>query len=411
MSVTAQPAKESRGFVPALVLLVLAVLINYVDRGNISLAAPLIKTDWNLSASQLGILFSAFYWSYTALQFVVGWMVDRFNVATMMALGFLVWSLSTAATGLATGFVTLLLMRILLGIGESVMFPAASKMCAQHVPEQSRGMANGSLIAASRSGAAIGTLVGGLLMAKYGWRVAFLLIGLVSLLWIPAWMRWKPPVESTIVRLDRGVPSHRAILRQRSFWGSALGHFSGNYLVYFLITWLPYYLVHERHLSMGSMVGTAGVLYVIDSASSLLTGWLTDRCIKGGVSATVARKTAMAVGFSLAAVALLSCSIANERTYLGCLVVLAVGSGTSNSGNFAFPQSLAGIRAAGRWAGLQNGFANCAGIVGPALSGFLVDWSGNFASALAVASLVMVMGGISWTLIVGKLEPLEWPST
>ena len=148
--------REFRSFTPTLVLLLLAVLINYVDRGNLALAAPLLKSEWGISATRLGVLFSAFFWTYMTLQFVVGSLVDRFNVNVVMALGLLVWSLSTAATGLTTGFATMLAMRLLLGVGESVMFPSASKLCAQHLPEHRRGFANALLIASIRWGSALG---------------------------------------------------------------------------------------------------------------------------------------------------------------------------------------------------------------------------------------------------------------
>ena len=174
--------KEFAAFAPALVLLVLAVLINYLDRGTLSLAAPLLKAQWGISASQLGVLFSAFFWTYVALQFVVGWLVDRFNGNTILAAGFLLWSLSMAGSGLAIGFASLLIMRLALGVGESVMFPAVGKLCAQHLPEHSRGVANAVIIAAIRWGSAIGTLGGGLLMARYGWRTTFIIVGLGSLL-------------------------------------------------------------------------------------------------------------------------------------------------------------------------------------------------------------------------------------
>ena len=132
-----------------------------------------------------------------SLQFAVGWMVDRWNVNLIMALGFLVWSLSTAATGLATGFGMMLVMRIMLGVGESVMFPASSKICALHLPEHCRGVANAMLIAAIRWGSAVGTFGGGMIMARFGWRHTFIGFGLVGLLWLPAWQLWKPkPVDA-----------------------------------------------------------------------------------------------------------------------------------------------------------------------------------------------------------------------
>src|SRR5579863_6604075 len=162
---------------PTLVLLVLAVLINYVDRGNLALAAPLLKIQWGLTASQLGILFSAFFWTYTALQFVMGIFVDRWGANRMMALGFLVWSLATAITGAAMGFATLLVMRLLLGVGESVTFPACSSICARYLPEDARGFAAGVVNASMRWGSAVGTFGGGLLIAECGWRPTFIGIG------------------------------------------------------------------------------------------------------------------------------------------------------------------------------------------------------------------------------------------
>src|SRR6266487_6114421 len=125
-------------FALPLLLLVLSVLINYIDRGNLSIAAPLLKDELGMSASQLGILLSAFFWSYTAMQFVSGWLVDRFDVNLIIAAGYLLWSLATATTGIVQGFTILLAMRLLLGIGESVAFPSCSKILAQRLPEHHR---------------------------------------------------------------------------------------------------------------------------------------------------------------------------------------------------------------------------------------------------------------------------------
>ena len=406
----AKENSELRAIAPTLVLLVAAVIINYIDRGNLALAAPLLKAEWGFSASQLGILFSAFFWSYTLMQFAIGWLVDRFSVNGVMALGFLVWSLSTAATGLATGLVSLLVLRLVLGLGESVMFPASSKICAQHLPEHARGFANGIIMAAIYWGSAVGTLGGGILIAKYGWRPTFIAIGLVGLLWLPAWARWKPGAAVVHAHVaSAGVPSFAAILRKRSFWGAAVGHFADNYVLYFLVSWLPYYLVQERHLSMQSMVGIAGLLYAVNSFACLATGWITDRCIKGGTSPTFARKAAMAVGAILSTLSLTACAFATEGTYLWCLNAFAIGVGTLAAGNFVFGQTLAGPAAAGRWAGMQNGFANLAGIVGPAFTGILVDKTGHFGAAFGAAALVMIVGGVSWCFGVGKLEQVQWP--
>ena len=274
---------ESRKLGPfalPLLLLILSVLINYIDRGNLSIAAPLMKDELGLSASQLGILFSAFFWTYTVMLFVCGWFIDRFDVNRVLAWGFLLWSLATAATGVVHGFIILLAMRLLLGIGESVAFPCYCKVLAQHLPEHRRGFANGAIIAGMKCGPVVGTLGAGVLMAKYGWRPVFIGIGLLSLVWLPAWMRWMPRGEASP---HPGVsPRVIDIFRQRSFWATAAGGFCLAYPLYFMITWLPFYLSHEQHLSMRDMVNTAALYYAVDAAAALATGWMTDFWIRRG---------------------------------------------------------------------------------------------------------------------------------
>jgi MFS family permease len=166
-----------------LLLLSLSVFINYVDRGNLSVAAPLLKEELNLSASQLGVLLGAFFWTYMALMIVSGWLVDRFDVGWVLAVGFVVWSLATGLTGLVHGFATLLICRMLLGAGESVAFPAYGKILARHVPQEHRGLANAIITCGMTLGPAVGTLGFGRLMATYGWRPVFVFLGFVSLIW------------------------------------------------------------------------------------------------------------------------------------------------------------------------------------------------------------------------------------
>jgi len=393
-------------FALPLLLLVLSVLINYIDRGNLSIAAPLLKDELGLSASQLGILFSAFFWTYTVMLFVCGWFIDRFDVNRVLALGFLLWSLATTATGVVHGFAILLAMRLLLGIGESVAFPCYSKILAQNLPEHRRGFANGAIIAGMKCGPVVGTLGAGVLMANYGWRPVFIGIGLISLVWLPAWVKWMP---RTTASAHSGVcPRVIDILRKRSFWATAAGGFCLAYPLYFMITWLPFYLSHEQHLSMRDMVNTAALYYAVDAAAALVTGWMTDFWIRRGLAAGIIRKAAMALGWTMAAVGFLGCSSAGPDSYLVWLMVTGVGCGVGNSGIWAFSQTLAGPEAAARWTGLQNGFANLAGVVGPALTGFIVDWTGHFQAALLITAGVSLLSGISWVFLVGRVEPVTW---
>ena len=401
--------RGSKTFAPVLVLLAICAVINYIDRGNLSIAAPLLKEELGISASQLGLLLSAFFWTYTALHLISGWMVDRFGANRLIAAGFLLWSLATAATGLVRGFAILLVMRLLLGIGESVMVPGSSKILSSHLPEHQRGFANGILQASWSAGPAVGTFGAALLVARYGWRPVFIGIGLISLLWLPAWIKWMP---ATIARerSQGGTPGFADILRLKSFWGASGGHFCTNYLAYFLLTWLPFYLVRERHLSMESMAKVAGAYYLIEALSGFMTGWLSDFFIRRGHMPTLVRKSGMVIGHTIAVIMLAGCAFANSQWYLFCLAGIGIGCGVARVGPLAFAQTLAGPQATGKWTGLQNGVSNLSGVVSPALAGFLVDRTGSFSAPLAITAAILVVGALLWVFAVGRVEEVHWKS-
>src|SRR5262249_39369112 len=154
--------------------------------------APLLKADMAIEPGQLGLLLSAFFWTYAVLQIGSGWLVDRYDVRWVMAIGFFVWSIATAATGVAASVGILLVLRLILGVGESVAYPCYSKIIARHFPETQRGLANGLIDAGTKLGPALGMLAGGMLMSRYGWRPVFIVLGISSLVWLPAWFRWMP---------------------------------------------------------------------------------------------------------------------------------------------------------------------------------------------------------------------------
>jgi MFS family permease len=300
-------------------------------------------------------------------------------------------------------------MRLILGVGESVAVPASSKILARHLSEHHRGFASGVVMAALRCGNAVGTLGAGFLMAKFGWRPVFVGIGLASLLWLPAWMKWMPRrAASFVAHSVMPAPGFAEIFRQKSFWGTSLGQFCCNYLFYFMITWLPAYLVLERHLSMAAMARIAGLYYSLDAASAIATGFLQDFCVRKGFTPTVVRKSAMALAFSISAVAVLGCAVAGRQTYLYWLMAAGIGCGMTSPGIFTFCQTLAGPQAVGKWYGAQNGFSNLAGVVGPALTGFVVQATGNFVMPFAITSSLCLAGGLAWVFLVGRIEQINW---
>jgi len=407
------PATIRKGLSPALigvlVLLFFSVFINYVDRGNLSIAAPLLKDELGLSASQLGILLSSFFWTYATFQIISGWLVDRFNVNWVLAAGFVIWSFATAATGLARGFMVLLMIRLILGIGESVAIPSYSKILARHFPEDQRGFANSVIAAGLVCGPGFGMFVGGTLMARFGWRPFFVVLGLVSLLWVVPWCRWMPRGQKAPEAVPvTVVPSIAAILQLRSAWGTCAGLFCGNYVNYFMITWLPYYLVRERHFSMDKMAGVAGVSYLVGAITATTCGWLSDRWIDAGATPTHVRKTFASAGIASAALFLIACVVAPPTVSIGLLILAMASFSASSSNVWAITQTLAGPDAAGRWSGVQNFVGNLSGIVGPALTGFVVDRTGQFFWPFAIAAGVALMGALSWIFVVGPIEPVEW---
>src|SRR6266705_2735752 len=173
-------------------LLLVSVCINYVDRGSLSVAAPILSEEFSLSPSNLGYLLSAFFWSYTAFQLVVGLLVDRHDVKWVYAGGFLVWSLAMASTGLATSFAGLLAARLCLGIGESVFLPSVSEIVVRLFPPARRGLPNALVDVGTKVGPALSIYLGGMLLQDYGWRTLFIGVGLGSLLWLIPWTRWVP---------------------------------------------------------------------------------------------------------------------------------------------------------------------------------------------------------------------------
>lgn len=394
-----------------LFLLALSVFINYVDRGNLSIAAPLIKDELGLSPSQLGILLSSFFWTYTAFQIPVGWLVDRFDVSWVLACGFFIWSAATAATGLMHGFAALLFVRLALGMGEAVAYPSYSKILARDFSGRHRGLGNGAIAAGQTSGPAFGLFFGGMLVARFGWRPFFMGLGLICLLWLVPWLKWRPR-NPQVTTLDPVVPtpSLTAILKQRSLWGACVGHFAGNYLIYFLLTWLPYYLVRERNYSLGKMGRIAGVAFLLCAASSAISGPLSDRWIADGASPTRVRKSLLVIGLGGAGTVLILCVIAAPSMSVVFLLLSSALYGISNPNIFAAAQILAGPRAAGKWMGFQNFMGNFAGIVAPVLTGLLVEKTGHFFWPFAVTGAVCWIGSFSWIYIVGPIEPVDWPA-
>jgi ACS family D-galactonate transporter-like MFS transporter len=395
----------------ALVLLVISGFLNYFDRSNLSVGAGQIQRELHLDALQLGMLLSAFFWTYALMQvlLIAGWLVDRFNVCWILAGGFFLWSGATAVTGAARTFSVMFGLRLLLGVGESIAYPSYSRLLANYFPEERRGLANALIDAGTKLGPALGTLLGGWLMIVYGWRVFFVGLGASSLIWLIPWLLWMPHGKGAETREHpESMPSAWEILRQRSAVCTALGLFCSNYYWYFLITWLPLYLQNERRFSAGRMTAVASSAYFAIAVSATASGWLSDHLIARGSPANRVRKTFAGVGLTLSTIILPVAIVKDPGVATVLLLIACFCFGIFTANVFAITQTLAGPRASGKWTSLQNGFANFAGVTAPWFTGWIVKETGEYYWAFVVAAAVVLASAGFYVVGIRRIEPVKW---
>jgi len=396
-------------------LLVFSILINYVDRSNLSLAVPLLERQFTFSSLRAGELLGAFFWTYALVQVfgIAGWLTDRFQAGWVLFFGYLLWSLATALTGLAPDFAALFALRLLLGMGESVAYPCYSRVFAA-MPQEHRGRANAFIDAGAKVGPAAGAFVGGIVLVHYGWRALFVAFGAGALIWLVPWYFAMPRAESTAANepqtsSDASGPSIAKMLRLRCAWGAMIGHFSGNYFYYLLLAWLPTYLVQEEHLSIRAMSRFSAAVFLFIACTTVLAGWISDRLIARGTSPTAVRISLVAGGQALASILLVLTVIhGHPLITLGLLAIACIGHGGYASNHWAIAQTLAGPKMAGRWSSLQNGVANFSGIAAPWFTGLVVQTRGSARLAFAITGAVALVGALSWVFLVRRVEPVQW---
>lgn len=390
-----------------MLLLGAAVFLNYVDRGAIAVAAPLMKGELGLSATEFGTAVSAFFWVYAPVQFVMGWLCDRFSVYRLMAWGVILWAASTLLMGFVGGFVSLLVLRVLLGVGESIVFPGSSKIIARHIPAESRGIANSWLAVGISLGPAAGTLAGGLILAELGWRAIFIAFGLATFLWLLPWHRLVKALPRVAEEHSASGPPVGELLRHWSLWAMGIGNALSNFGFYFLLAFTPLYLVQQRGLSIEMMTLLATLGYAAQGATSFAVGIWSDRWTRSGRSEASIRRSLLIAGQVGTGMAILAIPFAGSVTMIGLLLCAAgVAVACIPTNLYAVGQMFAGHKAAGTWIGVQNGIGNMSGIIGPIASGILIDAYG-YDSAFYLAAAVSVFGGLWWALAVPRIRQFD----
>jgi MFS family permease len=275
-------------------------------------------------------------------------------------------------------------------------------------PTEKRGLPNSLVDAGTKLGPAFGSLIGGVLLEDYGWRVLFIVLGAGSLLWFIPWVIWAPRTSELQAQKKHHGPGMLDILGKREAWGTFLGAFSYTYAYFFLLTWLPSYLVRERHLSLSAMGVLGSIPFVVSALSAVLCGWASDAWIRRGGSPTRVRKAFVVTGLLLSMATLPSAVVPSLAASMLLLNLSYVAFGMYASNHWAITQTLAGVEAAGKWSGIQNTVGALAGVVAPIATGWIVETTGGFFWAFVSPAALAIVGACSYLFLVGPVAPVSW---
>ncbi len=403
-------------------LLVIAMINSYVDRGNISMVTPLITDFFNLDAQKKGYIFSAFLLGYSLMQIPSGLLVDRFGIKWTYTIAFIVWGITATAFGFVTAFWHLIALRILLGVWESISGPAGNAYIGKYFREDERGFASSLLLSGSKIGPAVGTIVAGVLIDAYGWRMLFILCGLIPLVWLVPWLYLynkqdklenQNQLNNTLKTQNIKLHQIKAniplglLLRNRKIQGIFLGYFCYGYVWFLYISWLPSYLYDILGFSIKETGWWAGFAYGSLAIVVVVSGLLSDILIRKGYSSTKVRMTFIVVGF-LSGTLILPVPFITNPVYAMILIVITIsGMGFATANTWAVSQSIAPKGAIGTVAGIQNFGATLGGFFAPIVTGFLIQTTSSYMITFVIAGILMLAGTFCYIFLVGKVEAVN----
>jgi MFS transporter, ACS family, hexuronate transporter len=408
-------------------LLFVAGIINYLDRSALSVAAPLVMQDLALTPADLGLIFSSFFVGYAVFNFIGGWASDKLGGKRVFTLAMGVWSTFCALTAAATGFVSLLVIRVFFGVGEGPLSSTMNKVVNNWFPHREAASAVGFANCGTPLGGAIAGPVVGLIAVAFGWKVAFVAIGLLGFVWLFFWTRLAtetPRQHPTIsaeelreIEEDHAAPTANLPAQPLSFYlkqpvvlATGLAFFGYNYILFFFLTWFPSYLTMAQHLSIKDMSIATVLPWVLGFCGLAAGGTLSDAVYRRTGRALFARKLVLTVCLSLAAV---SVALAGLVTTVGSALALMSAAVfflyLTGSTYWAILQDTVRGENIGGVGGFIHMIANCAGIIGPTVTGFIVPYTGVFTSAFVLAGGVAILGVLCVLIFVKPIESTLTP--
>ena len=406
VAVASPTGRNARWLVVA--LLTVGVVIAYTDRINLSAALPQIRMSFPISAEASGILLSAFFWAYTLLQTPAGWLVDRFGLKWPYAAGLFLWSAVSAATALVSSLNGLIVMRIVLGIGESIVTPASMRYLRENFAEHERGLPIGIYFSGTKYGPAIGAPIATYLVLAYGWRWMFVLNGALCVLWLVPWLLFVRDGRKSSPAAEAGATvSWGALFGSPLMWGTCVATFCYMYFVYFCMTWMPTYFKDRFGLSLTASGWFTFMSFGGMATVAILAGWAADRLIARGRNAVTTRKAFTIVGFVLAFTEVFGAFSHSTTTTLFLAVFSLSGLGLATANYWALTQTLTPASASARVAGIQNTAANMAGIAAPWITGILVQRTGSFNAPLIAVGFWLLVGIACYLFLVRERHALR----
>jgi ACS family D-galactonate transporter-like MFS transporter len=402
------------------------VLINYFDRISLSVAAPQLQAEFGLTSADMGILFSAFFWSYAMLQIPAGLILDRLGVTRIGRWGAFLWGVATALTACAGGFAGIFMARMLLGIAEAPSFPANSKATGYWFPRTERAMSTALFDAAAKFSNVIGVPLVAFAVVTLGWRWGFAIVSAMSFAYFIAfYLIYRDPSahpglsreEHQFIQANGATPEGHLsanpagmlayLLGNRKIWGLSIGFAAYGYCFYLFLTWLPGYLVQTMHMSILKSAGYAAIPWAFATLSDLLVGgWLIDHLIAKGHNETRVRKTVL-LGGMFCGLAVFGATTTTDPTVAIVWISIALsGLAAAAPVGWSLPSLIAPKGGVGAVGGIMNFANNMMGAAAPIVTGYIVGSTNSFSMAFMVAGVVLLIGMASFVFLLGPIEAI-----
>jgi MFS transporter, ACS family, hexuronate transporter len=412
-----------------LVMLLLATVINYIDRSALSIAMPFITRDFHLSAGEKGIIFGAFSIGYAVFNFLGGYFADRFGGRRVLSVSMAGWSVACGLTAAVSGFWSMLLVRIAFGMGEGPNAATANKVVNTWFPIGERATAAGIGQAGGPIGGALAGPIVGFLALAFGWRAAFMVMAVLGITWAIAWRRLATETPAEHRRVNKAELAHieagqeavkaptgekvsiREVITTRAVITTGISLFCYNYILFFFITWFPSYLVDAKNISLKDMSLVSSLPWITGAIGFLSGGFLVDAIYKRTGRRMFSRKIVLVTSLLIAAVCIALTGLVDAVGTAVGVMTIAIGLlMLAAPAYWAIIQDSVPRHQVGTASGFMHGLANCSGIVGPAITGMLIQSTGSFVSAFVLAGAVGLVGSLILACFVDGTDRVPEPS-